>query len=145
MKPFVVIFLFTKDYQKVLLMKRKKEPYKNCWNGIGGKIEENETEIEAAIRECREETGIILKNPKLFITYKYPKSNSINSNTTLNVLYDFVDETKIDENYEGTYEWKDIQFAMDFNNKEMAGFSNISQFIKEIFDLENITKFYNKE
>ncbi len=145
MKPFVVIFLFTKDYKKVLLMKRKKEPYKNCWNGIGGKIEENETEIEAAIRECKEETGIILKNPKLFITYKYPESNSINSNTTLNVLYDFVDETKIDENYEGTYEWKDIQFAMDFNNKEMAGFSNISQFIKEIFDLENITKFYNKE
>ena len=88
MKPFVVIFLFTKDYQKVLLMRRKKEPYKNCWNGIGGKIEENETEIEAAIRECKEETGMILKNPKLFITYKYPESNSINSNTTLNVLYD---------------------------------------------------------
>lgn len=143
MKPFVVIFLFTKDYKKILLMKRKKEPYKNCWNGVGGKIEENETEIEAAIRECKEETGIELKNPKLFITYKYPKSNSINSGTTLNVLYDFVEEIKISENYEGTYEWKDIKFAMDFNNKEMAGFSNISQFIKEIFDLENITKFYN--
>jgi len=143
MKPFVVIFLFTKDGKKVLLMKRKKEPYRDCWNGVGGKIEENETEIQAAIRECKEETGIILENPKLFITYKYPKSNSINSNTTLNVLYDFIDETEIEENYEGIYEWKDIEFAMDFNNKEIAGFSNISQFIKEIFDLENISKFYN--
>lgn len=142
MKPFVVIFLFSKDHKKMLLMKRKKEPYKDCWNGIGGKIEENETEIQAAIRECKEETGIVLSNPKLFITYKYPESKSINSNTVLNVLYDFVEETEIQENYEGTYEWKDVEFAMDSNNKEMAGFSNVSQFIKEIYDLENIKKFY---
>lgn len=143
MKQYVLILLFTNDHKKVLLMKRKKDPYKNCWNGIGGKIEENETEIEAAIRECKEETGIILENPKLLVTYKYPETSIINTNTTLNVLYDFTDETKIEENYEGTYEWKDIEFAMDFNNKQMAGLANVSQFIKEIYDIENIIKFYN--
>ena len=35
------------------------------WNGIGGKIEEGETEINAAKRECFEETKIKLENPKL--------------------------------------------------------------------------------
>ena len=142
MKKYVVIFLFTKDYKKVLMVKRNKPPYKNCWNGIGGKIEENETEIQTAIRECYEETSIQLVNPKLFITYIYPETNELNKGTNLSVLYDFIDEVPVESNYEGIYEWKDINFALDFNNKELAGLANISQFIKEIFDIENIVKFY---
>lgn len=142
MKKFVVIFLFTKDYKKVLMVKRNKPPYKNCWNGIGGKIEENETEIQATIRECYEETEIKLDNPKLFITYNYPETNQMNKGTNLSVLYDFIDEVQVKSNYEGIYEWKDINFALDFNNKELAGLANISQFIKEIFDIEGIKKFY---
>lgn len=142
MKKFVVIFLFTKDYKKVLMVKRNKPPYKNCWNGIGGKIEKNETEIQATIRECYEETEIKLDNPKLFITYIYPETNQMNKETNLSVLYDFIDEVPVKSNYEGIYEWKDINFALDFNNKELAGLANISQFIKEIFDIEGIKKFY---
>lgn len=142
MKKFVVIFLFTKDYKKVLMVKRNKPPYKDCWNGIGGKTEENETEIQATIRECYEETEIKLDNPKLFITYIYPETNQINKGTNLSVLYDFIDEVPVKSNYEGIYEWKDINFALDFNNKELAGLANISQFIKEIFDIEGIKKFY---
>lgn len=142
MKKFVVIFLFTKDYKKVLMVKRNKPPYKNCWNGIGGKIEESETEIQATIRECYEETEIKLDNPKLFITYIYPETNQMNKGTNLSVLYDFIDEVQVKSNYEGIYEWKDINFALDFNNKELAGLANISQFIKEIFDIEGIKKFY---
>ena len=142
MKKFVVIFLFKKDYKKVLMVKRNKPPYKNCWNGIGGKIEENETEIQATIRECYEETEIKLDNPKLFITYIYPETNQMNKGTNLSVLYDFIDEVQVKSNYEGVYEWKDINFALDFNNKELAGLANISQFIKEIFDIEGIKKFY---
>lgn len=142
MKKYVVIFLFTKDQKKVLMVKRNKPPYKNCWNGIGGKIEENETEIQTAIRECYEETSIKLVNPKLFITYIYPETNEKNKGTNLSVLYDFIDEVPVESNYEGIYEWKDINFALDFNNKELAGLANISQFIKEIFDIENIQKFY---
>ena len=142
MKRFVVIFLFTKDYKKVLMVKRNKKPYKNCWNGIGGKIENEETKEQATIRECYEETKIKLSNPKLFITYLYPETNEMNKGTELNVFYDFVDEIKVEANEEGIYEWKNVEFALDFNNKELAGFANISQFIKEIFDLEKIKKFY---
>lgn len=141
-KSFVVILLFTKNYEQVLLVKRNKNPYINCWNGIGGKIEENETPIEAAIRECKEETGIIISKPKLLVTYVYPKENALNSNTRLNVLYDFVDKLEVTDNLEGHYEWKNVEFVMDSNNKEIAGLSNLNQFVKEIFDLENIKKFY---
>lgn len=134
--------LFNKNKDKLLLVKRNKKPYKDCWNGIGGKIEENETPLEAAKRECIEETNIALENPKLLVTYVYPESNIMNSNTNLNVIYDFVQEVAVKDNYEGHYEWKDINFVMDTYNQEIAGLSNLNQFVKEIFDLENIKKFY---
>lgn len=141
-KNFVVILLFTNNYKQVLLVRRNKNPYINCWNGIGGKIEVNETPIEAAIRECKEETGIVITKPKLLVTYIYPEENIPNSNTRLNVLYDFVDKVEVADNIEGHYEWKDVEFIMDSNSKEIAGLSNLNQFVKEIFDLENIKKFY---
>ncbi|MCI8394574.1 MAG: NUDIX domain-containing protein [Bacilli bacterium] len=141
-KNYVVIMLFNKNKDKLLLVKRNKKPYKDCWNGIGGKIEENETPLEAAKRECIEETNIALENPKLLVTYVYPESNIMNSNTNLNVIYDFVQEVAVKDNYEGHYEWKDINFVMDTYNQEIAGLSNLNQFVKEIFDLENIKKFY---
>ncbi len=143
-KNYVVIMLFNKQGNKILLVKRNKKPYPNCWNGIGGKIEENETPIEAAKRECKEETNICLNNPKLLVTYQYPESNIRNSNTTLNVLYDFVEEVNVKDNEEGHYEWKNIDFVMDIYHKEIAGLSNLNQFVKEILDLENIKKFYDK-
>ena len=141
-KNYVVIMLFNKNKDKLLLVKRNKKPYKDCWNGIGGKIEENETPLEAAKRECIEETNIALENPKLLVTYVYPESNIMNSNTNLNVIYDFVQEVAVKDNYEGHYEWKDINFVMDTYNQEIAGLFNLNQFVKEIFDLENIKKFY---
>lgn len=141
-KNYVVIILFNKELNKILLVKRNKQPYKNCWNGIGGKVEKNETVFDCAKRECMEETNINLTNPKLLVTYVYPETNSINSNSTLNVIYDFVNEVNVDENEEGYYEWKDIDFVMNSQDKTIAGFSNLNQFVKEILDLENIKKFY---
>ena len=141
-KNYVVILLFSKDTKKLLLVKRNKKPYPNLWNGIGGKIEVGETEIEAAIRECKEETGLTMISPKLLVTYVYPESNPVNSNTHLSVIYDFIDIEEVEDNYEGHYEWKDVEFALEFNNKEIAGCSNLAQMIKEIYDIENIKKFY---
>ena len=141
-KNYVVILLFSKDTEKLLLVKRNKKPYPNMWNGIGGKIEVGETPIEAAIRECKEETGLTMVNPKLLVTYVYPESNPMNSNTHLSVIYDFIDIEEVEDNYEGHYEWKDKEFALDFNSKEIAGCSNLAQMIKEIYDIEDIKKFY---
>lgn len=141
-KNYVVILLFSKDHEKLLLVKRNKKPYPNLWNGIGGKIEVGETPIEAAIRECKEETGLEMINPKLLVTYVYPETNPVNSNTHLSVIYDFIEIEEVEDNYEGHYEWKDVNFALDFNSKEIAGCSNLAQMIKEIYDIEDIKKFY---
>ena len=143
MKKYVLLLLlFTKDFNKILLIKRKKKPFANLYNGIGGKIEENETVQEATIRECMEETKIEITNPKLLVTCIYPKSINSEDEKEMHVLYDIVEEKEVEETYEGTFEWKNIEFAQDFNNKEIAGLSNLAQFIKEILDIEGIKKFY---
>lgn len=142
MKKYVLLLLFTKDYKKVLLIKRKKKPFADLYNGIGGKIEQNESVKEATIRECIEETNIRIENPKLLITSIYPKSVNAEEEKEMSVLYDTADEVDVKENYEGTFEWKPIEFALDFYNKQIAGLSNLAQFIKEILDIEGIKKFY---
>ena len=86
---------------------------------------------------------ISIINPKLLVTYVYPETNVLNSNTKLNVIYDCVDEVSVSDNDEGHYEWKNTHFVMNQNDKEIAGLSNLNQFVKEILDLENIKKFYD--
>jgi 8-oxo-dGTP pyrophosphatase MutT (NUDIX family) len=61
MKAFGVSVLIEKD-GKVLAVARRKDP--NDFGLPGGKVDEGETEIEAAIRECFEETGLKISNLK---------------------------------------------------------------------------------
>lgn len=57
---------------KVLLIKRAKEPYKHYWALPGGFMEIRESLEDCAIREVKEETGIILDNLMLFGMYDDP-------------------------------------------------------------------------
>ena len=58
MRKFNLIVVFSTNLKQVLFCKRAKEPYKGMYNFVGGKIEEGETNEEAAYRELFEETGI---------------------------------------------------------------------------------------
>ena len=49
---------------KLLLKKASRGVSKGNWNGLGGRIENNETEIENVIREVKEESGLTIDNPK---------------------------------------------------------------------------------
>ncbi len=52
------IFTVDKGKTKVLLIKRKNEPFKDMWALVGGALYNNETLISGARREIREKTGI---------------------------------------------------------------------------------------
>ncbi|NYZ75851.1 NUDIX hydrolase [Candidatus Micrarchaeota archaeon] len=58
---------------KVLLVKRKFEPYKGFWAIPGGFVEEGETVEEACRREAFEETGVKIKLVKFVGIYSDPK------------------------------------------------------------------------
>lgn len=48
--------------RRVLMLRRSKEPNKGLWVAPGGKVETHESPLECAIRELREETGLIARH-----------------------------------------------------------------------------------
>lgn len=59
MKHYVLGFIFSQDRKKVLLVKKEHPEWQaGRWNGIGGKIKEDDrSPLQAMQRECFEETN----------------------------------------------------------------------------------------
>ena len=68
-----VILVYNISFDKILMCKRKKDPYINLLNLVGGEIESNEDGLSAAYRELYEETGITKDDINLYhlIYFKY--------------------------------------------------------------------------
>ena len=58
MQGYNAIVVFCKNADKVLMCKRRRNPYKGLLNFVGGKIEKDENGLDAAYRELEEETTI---------------------------------------------------------------------------------------
>lgn len=64
-----------KDNKTLMLHRIKKEGdiHKGKYNGLGGKFEPEESPEQCFIREVEEESGYIVKNPKLLGIITFPK------------------------------------------------------------------------
>lgn len=59
MLNYVAGFLFSQDLTHVVLLEKQSPAWqKGLFNGVGGKIEEGESPVQAMVRECEEETGV---------------------------------------------------------------------------------------
>ena len=56
----VMTILFIRNETNILLGMKKRGFGTGIWNGFGGKVEEKESILEGAIREVREESGLVL-------------------------------------------------------------------------------------
>lgn len=89
MRRVNLIIVIDKDKDNVLMCYRKKDPYKGLYNFVGGKVEPNEEDLDAAYRELHEETGIssddIALKPLFFSKY-------FKDALELQVFYGFLEE-----------------------------------------------------
>ncbi len=67
------IFTVEKGITKVLLIKRKNNPYKDMWALVGGALYNNEDLLDGAKREILEKTGI--KDIKIYFSNVFGKVN----------------------------------------------------------------------
>jgi len=61
-QPAVLVIL--KNHDRFLLIKRNKDPNKNKYTPVGGKIDLYESPLQAAVRETFEETGVTISTAK---------------------------------------------------------------------------------
>jgi len=73
---YVLGFLFDEDESQVVLIEKQKPKWQaGRLNGVGGKIKEGETYLEAMIREFEEETGVRHEGWTQFATMSSPNFN----------------------------------------------------------------------
>ena len=128
MKKLNLIVIFNASLDKVLFCVRAKEPYKGLYNFVGGKVEENESNDDAAYRELFEETGISNKDIELdhFMDLNYFKYQN-----NLQVYYGILNhEVNLIEE-KNKLEWLTINDEM-LNNSKFAGNYNIPHIIRQI-------------
>ena len=127
MKRYNVIAVFNKDFTKVLMCKRTKNPYKGKYNFVGGKIEKDDS-LEEAYRELFEETGITEKDIKLI---HFIDMNYLTFNYELEVYYGVLKKKRNLIEEVNKLEWisTDDDF---FNLDKYAGEGNVGHIIEEI-------------
>lgn len=128
MQGYNLVLVFTPDEQKVLMCKRKKDPYRDLSNFPGGKIEAHETGEDAAYRELFEETSIARQKIQLthLMTFTYPLDPCY-VEVYVGKLHEWVDVYG-DEN---ELYWSDLNHNF-FDMKLYAGEGNIGHILEQV-------------
>lgn len=128
MKKLNVIIVYNKNEDKILMCKRAKDPYKGKLNLVGGKVEANESELDATYRELEEETGITNKDIQLthIMNFQY-----IITDMELEVYYGKLnkDVTVVEEVNKLYWIDKNSNF---FDIEKYAGEGNIGHMVKQV-------------
>ena len=105
MRKLNLIVVFNKNLDKSLFCIRTKEPYKGLYNFVGGKVENDESNDDAAYRELFEETGISYKDIQLdhFMDLNYFKYEN-----NLQVYYGILNHEVNLVEEKNKLEWVDI-------------------------------------
>lgn len=115
---FEVVSCFVEFNSKILLLKRQfNKPQPNTYGVVAGKVECDESIIEAIVREAREETGADLLEDKLgFYKTKYVEYEEYHF--VYHMFFYKLDqlvEIKIDPNSHQEYIWEYPEKCLELN------------------------------
>lgn len=121
MQHYNLILVFSSSFEKVLMLRRTKEPYLNLLNFPGGKVEQGEDLLQAAERELKEETGLTLPLQAL-ATFSYPLEPC--------VLHIFFAKTENLDVIEETQPLFWISVEENFASEKFAGLGNCEHLVR---------------
>ncbi|MDH5160598.1 NUDIX hydrolase [Heyndrickxia oleronia] len=136
---------FIKNNNDILMLNREKPPIMGVWNGVGGKIEKDESPDEGGLREVFEETGIIVDNYFSKGTVSWKSSNGELDGIYV-YLYEVSNNLKFEtpkKTREGILDWKSIDWLLDPDNFGIA--DKVSQYLPVLLKEEGMySLYYNK-
>ena len=111
----VDIFIYHENHEFILI-KRKNDPFKDCWALPGGFVDYGETTEDAAVREAKEETSIDVELERLFNVYSDPARDP--RRHTVSIVYlahGNFDDAKADDDAKdiGVFSFDDLDEDLD--------------------------------
>ncbi len=124
-------FVFNND--SVLLMRRAphKRVFPNQYNGLGGHIERHEDPLTCAVREIREESGLLVRDVRLRGVYNIDTGGL--SGIVL-FIFSAMSDTRevVNETDEGTLEWVRVDEALKLDLVE-----DLPHILPRVFTMSN--------
>ena len=104
-----------KKYFSILLVKREKEPFKDCWCLPGGFVGKEETSYEAAKRVLKKETNLTDVYIEQLFTFDVPNRDS--RGRIISTAYmALIDKSKVNEALNENAKWFDIELSEEDND-----------------------------
>ena len=130
--PYTIGFCMLGD--EVLMLHRKFPPNQNLWNGIGGKIDADETPDEAMMREMTDETGLDVNQVQSLNHVGVVRWNGVSDpDNSYKGMYAYIIrfqdgiDWKSKKTDEGLLAWKKLGWVLDKRNRQVV--SNIAHFL----------------
>lgn len=124
-----VIVVFDKKANKMLMCKRRKDPYKGKFNMVGGKRKKGESPENAAYRELFEETGITKNDINLTHVMDF---NYYLEECLVEVFFGQLNDEFTVYGDENELFWLDIYKENYFDSLRFAGEGNIGHILEII-------------
>ncbi len=135
--PYTICFC--RYNNRLLMLYRDKPPNRHLWNGLGGKLKEQETPFTCVQREIKEEAGINLHSTQnLHFAGVVTWAAGVNQTDSSQGMYAFIADLPQEYSVwegerktpEGLLSWKPIQWVCDPQNTGVV--SNIPHFLPEM-------------
>jgi len=119
--PALTVDIIIVEDEKVVLIKRLNNPYKDCWAIPGGFVDYGERVEDAAVREAREETSLDVELTKLVGVYsdpdRDPRGHTVSITYTARIIGGQLcsDSDAKDVKFVDISDLKDMELAFDHN------------------------------
>lgn len=128
-----IIIVFNPERTHVLMCYRTKDPYKGLYNFVGGKIEQGESDMDAAYRELFEESAISSNDIQLIHLFT---TQYFVDGIELQVYYGFLNSNVELVSEKHPLVWMKLEGEDFSNDTKFAGQGNI----KHMLDIINYSK-----
>lgn len=125
----IIVFRKEDDFKFLLLWKKNSGVYKEAWEFPKGNVDKNETEMQTAIREMKEETGLQEKDVQFYdfhdkVSYFYRRETQelVRKEVSFVMAKTLKSDIQISEEHDA-YRWAGYLEGFDLltskNNKEV--------------------------